>query len=89
LKGLNESGSSVVAFAAAETGIEWALLNAPDYAACINAGVCGATGICPSVNIGAASYTVTCTICGSASEYLCVTSIGVYHGTRRAIKIQR
>lgn len=76
LKSLNEAGASVIAFAAAETGIEWSLVNIT--AAGYNSGnVTLANG---------ATYSVTSTTCG---DYLCVRSLGTYHGTQRAIKVQQ
>ena len=74
IQNMNDAGNSVAAFAAAETGIEWALKNP-------SAAIGGDSG----GSIGGASYTVNAATC---SGHLCVTSVGVYKGTRRAIKIQ-
>jgi len=77
LKSLNEAGSSVIAFAAAETGIEWALINvtSPGY----DSGL---------VSLGDATYQVTSFLCGAAND-LCIRSVGNYHGTQRAIRVRQ
>jgi len=76
LKRLNEIGASVVAFAAAETGIEWALLNVtdPGYS----------SGVVTLSN--GSTYELFSSNCGIL---LCVRSVGTYKNTRRAIMIQQ
>lgn len=80
-KSVNETSSSVLAFAAAESGIEWALANVD-----IN-------NFQPTYDVvmmsNNASYELSAYRCGAANEFLCVKSIGSYHNTQRAIKIQR
>lgn len=82
LKNVNEAGKSVIAFAAAETGIEWSLA----YVDETNYGT-----ECPEdMTLGnGATYTVTCSLCGASNEYICIRSEGNYKGTQRTIKIQR
>jgi hypothetical protein len=82
LKNVNEAGKSVIAFAAAETGIEWSLA----YVDETNYG-----SECPeNLTLGnGATYTVYCDLCGPSNEYLCIRSEGTYKGTQRTIKIQR
>jgi len=80
LKNLNEAGVSVVAFAAAETGIDAALANP--------------AALVPPWNsfdqsVGNASYRVESFLCGAANAYLCFRSVGTYRGTQRAIQIQQ
>lgn len=82
LKNVNEAGKSVIAFAAAETGIEWSLayVDETNYST-----------KCPedmTLDNGA-TYTVTCNLCGASNEYICIRSEGNYKGTQRTIKIQR
>lgn len=82
LKSLNEAGNSVKAFAAAESGIEWALgnVNSANYASlCPKSGVLG----------NGATYGVTASLCGADNKFLCVKSIGDYIGTQRAIRIMK
>jgi len=75
LKNINEASKSVIAFAAAESGIEWALtyVDSGNY-----------DTKCPrSVNLdNGASYALTCELCGTGSEYLCIRSEGNYKGTQ-------
>lgn len=85
LKNVNEAGKSVVAFAAAETGIEWALAKVTE----INYSSECPEGDPETVNLdNGAVYRVICELCGGG-EYLCVRSEGTYKGTQRTIKIQR
>ena len=82
IKNINEAGKSIIAFAAAETGIEWSLtyVNETNYMT-----------ECPedvTLNNGA-TYMVTCDLCGTNNEYICIRSVGNYKGTQRTIKIQR
>jgi len=82
IKTIRNMGYSVVAFYAAETGIEEALKSE-----CLP--------ICPSGNLGEASYTVvkldpgdeTCP--GFSEISYCLRSVGVFQGTRRAIQVSR
>jgi Tfp pilus assembly protein PilX len=76
LKGLNEAGDSVIAFAAAETGIEYAELN-----------ITTAPVTYGPIAVGNASYSLASFMCGPALEYLCFRSIGLYNGTERAIQV--
>jgi Tfp pilus assembly protein PilX len=76
LKGLNEAGDSVIAFAAAETGIEYAELNITSSGY--------SSGTQP---VGTASYNLTSFMCGPSLQYLCFRSIGIYNGTERAIQV--
>ena len=95
LKNLNEAGNSVVAFAAAETGIEWAL--SQYYSSFIddtNYQVrCNITpNICvKKIAIGQAFYTVAETMAADDQScptgFLCVKSVGDYNGTQRVIKV--
>ncbi len=85
LKNVNEAGKSVVAFAAAETGIEWALANVTE----LDYGSKCPVGGPEVVNLdNGAVYKVICELCGGG-EYLCVWSEGTYKDTQRTIKIQR
>ena len=82
LKNINEAGKSVIAFAAAETGIEWSLayIDETNYSTS-----------CPenaTLDNGAV-YVVTCDLCGAGNQFLCIRSEGTYKGTQRTIKIQR
>lgn len=82
LKNVNEAGKSVIAFAAAETGIEWALvyIDETNYA----------TGCPQNATLGnGATYSVTCNLCGADNAYICIRSEGKYKETQRTIKIQR
>ncbi|MFZ3073943.1 MAG: hypothetical protein WA093_02305 [Minisyncoccales bacterium] len=97
LKSLNEARSSVVAFAAAETGVEWSLtswvsgsyLNAANYQSACPWDAVTSKYICArNIALGAASYTVDASLCGPANEYLCIRSLGSYLNTQRAIRIQ-
>lgn len=95
LKSLNEAGASVIAFAASESGIEWSLTPwfSGDYIDTTNyQSACPPDGgkyICAKdVALGGAKYTVEASLCGPANELLCVKSVGAYHGTQRAIRIQ-
>jgi len=82
LKNINEAGNSVIAFAAAETGIEWSLT----YVDEVNYGT-----LCPENKTldNGAVYTVSCDLCGAGNAFLCIRSEGTYNGTQRTIKIQR
>ena len=78
IKTIRNMGYSVIAFYAAETGIEEALKSE-----------CLPT--CPSGNLGGASYAVEKLSPGancSGSSY-CLQSVGVFQGTRRAIQVSR
>jgi hypothetical protein len=82
LKNINEAGNSVIAFAAAETGIEWSLayIDETNY-----------DTSCPEDETldNSAVYVVTCELCGASNQFLCIRSEGTYKGTQRTIKIQR
>lgn len=82
LKNINEAGNSVIAFGAAETGIEWSLANIDET----NYG-----SDCPENQTldNGAVYAVSCDLCGASNQFLCIRSEGAYHGTQRTIKIQR
>ena len=101
MKNINQSGNSVVAFAAAETGIEWALypwysgqvIDTTNYqAACP---LSGGQYVCPVPSggvLGGAFYTVTAlTNVESALcpvGFLCIKSVGKYLDTQRVIMVQ-
>ncbi len=77
LKIISNLGDSVIAFYAAETGIERAQVHpAADYSA--------------SGSVGAAVYTTTGISSGGVCTptNFCIRSIGDYKGTRRVIEIQ-
>ena len=76
LKGLNEAGDSVIAFAAAETGIEYAELN-----------ITTSNVTYGPIAVGNASYSLASSMCGPSLQYLCFKSIGTYNGTQRAIMV--
>ncbi|UMX48051.1 MAG: hypothetical protein L7H18_00705 [Candidatus Nealsonbacteria bacterium DGGOD1a] len=97
LKSLNEAGASVVAFAAAETGVEWSLtswisgsyLDTTNYQSACPWDAATSKYICArNIALGDASYTVDASLCGPANEYLCVRSLGSYRNTQRAIRVQ-
>ncbi len=75
-------GDSVIAFYAADTGIEKALYKLFKEGTCPP---CSFTGI-----IGEASYSVTGyspgSDCPSPNQYYCIKSVGIYKGTRRSIE---
>jgi hypothetical protein len=79
LKMMNEAGASVSAFAAAETGIEWSLLNV--VAAGYDSG--------EVLLSNGASYRVESYSCGAANEFLCTVSVGKYGNSQRAIKVRQ
>jgi|GEM_PF-646459 hypothetical protein len=102
LKNVNEAGNSVIAFAAAETGVEWAIC--PRYAGeylddvnyttmCNKPGSTANYHICADEGLGAAHYIVTAeTDVESLScppEVVCIKSVGIYRGTQRVIRIQQ
>ena len=80
IKMLNEAGDSVVAFSAAQTGIEKVLFLGISSASDPN---CSLVGL-----LGEASYEISCYDCGAASEFVCVKSIGGYKNARRAVRIK-
>jgi hypothetical protein len=103
MKGINEAGNSVIAFAAAETGIEWALypwysganVDASNYqSACPFS---GGQYVCPVPSGGALSNGATYSVIAWTSAesatcpagFLCLKSIGKYLGTQRVIMTQQ
>lgn len=79
---LNEAGNSVVAFAAAETGIEWALYEI--YNNDLGPGYIGSTNL-----ENGADYELSTYACGASNELLCVKSIGKYRNSQRTILIRQ
>lgn len=84
LKSLREAGHSVVALYAADTGIEEILFEADPT------GGIGKTSLPPPLNN--AEYEVFVEAGGEgdcdSSLTFCITSVGTYQNTRRAIKVQ-
>jgi hypothetical protein len=81
IKTIRSIGYSVTAFYAAETGVEKALES-------------GCLPICPSGDLGGASYSVVKLIpgevdCPSEVDNYCLISVGTFQGTRRVIKVSR
>lgn len=74
IKMLNEAGHSVIAFSAAQTGIEKTLFLQIDY-----------PGYSEDVPLGDANYKVESYACG---EFVCVKSVGRYRDTSRAVRIK-
>ena len=92
-KNMNESGNSVVAFAAAETGIEWALYMAIDLT---NYTTICPLGVCPvpaGGALGNANYSVAAVTSAESAAcpagILCIKSVGIYNGTQRVIWVQQ
>ena len=96
---MNESGNSVVAFAAAETGIEWALYEAIDstnYTSICSWNVGLSQYVCPvplGGVLGSATYSVIAAtqteLASCPATLLCITSTGIYNGTQRVIRVQQ
>ncbi len=78
LKMMNQAGDAMIAFSAAQTGIEWALLSVES--AGYESG---------EIDLGNGStYELSSYLCGAASEFLCIESIGRYHNAQRAVKVR-
>lgn len=80
IKMLSQSGDSVKALMAAQTGAEWALF--------LQIGDVSDPGCFFSGSLGEANYALSCSVCGPANEFLCIKSTGAYRGANRAVRIK-
>ncbi len=80
IKMLNEAGNSVVAFSAAQTGIEQALF--------LGISSVYDPGCSLDVVLGEISYKTSCYDCDATSEFICIKSVGKYRNASRAVRVK-
>ena len=87
-------GDSVVAFYAADSGIEKAIYALYKVGVPIGDITCGdSNSPCESLSNGSsfflAGFSAPTADCPAPSEYFCIKSVGTYKGVRRAIEVAR